>query len=344
MKRTIFSLICGGILGAVLVLNACRKVDYRLPAYPAQFYVPAGWPAPQYDFTQNPLTDEGVELGRYLFYEGRLSKNGMHSCASCHEQSDAFTHEDHAYAHGFAGDTYRNPPGIFNMAWYSEYLQDGSQKKLEQVFIDHINSPIDMGESSASVIATLKEDATYRRLFRAAFGDPEINEERIGTALAQFVLTIISDNSKYDKVKRGEAVFSLSEQLGYDIFRNKCAGCHKEPLFTDMSYRNIGLPVDATRKDYGRMRVTGNRADSLKFRVLSLRNSQFTRPLGHDGRFFSFTNLYMHYNAGVVNGPTTDPGVVPSISLTAFEQGQLTSFLQTLTDSTLVINPKFRAP
>jgi len=344
MKRYVLILIIGFISAGTLLLESCRKIDYVKPATPVSFVVPAGWPQPEYDFAQNPLTLEGIELGRHLFYETQLSKTNHISCASCHEQVSGFTHQDHAFAHGHGGDTYRNPPGIYNMAWYKEFLQDGSKKKLEDVYIGHINSPIDMGETVENVIAKLKTDAKYSSMFRAAFGDAEINTDRMTKALSQFVLTIVSNNSKYDKVKRGETTFSLPEQLGYDIFKTKCGTCHKEPLFTDMSYRNIGLTVDPDRNDFGRMKVTGSSSDSLKFRVLSLRNAQLTRPFSHDGRFFSYTNMYMHYNNGVVNGPTTDPLLSTGIPLSNFEQGQLTAFLNTLTDSVMINDKRFIHP
>jgi cytochrome c peroxidase len=344
MRRYIV-LIFSFIIGGAILLNACKHDSVFGPATTVSFINSPGWPSPQYNFSSNPLTEEGILLGRYLFYDGRLSKDGNFPCSSCHEQSVGFTHEDHALAHGYGGNsTTRNPPGIYNMAWYKEYFQDGSMKKLEDVYISHITAPNEMAETIDNVISKLKQDATYRRLFRAAFGDGEINADRMAKALSQFVLTIVSNNSKYDKVKRGEATFSLPEQLGYDIFKTKCATCHQEPLFTDFSYRNIGLTLDPGLKDFGRMKVTGNRNDSLKFRVLSLRNCQLTRPFTHDGRFFSFTNIYMHYNAGVVNGPTTDPLVVPGIPLSNFEQGQLTAFLSALTDSVMISNPKFIKP
>lgn len=334
------------IVGGSILLNACRKKDaYVPPPTPVSFQVPAGWPPVQYNFAANPLTEEGILLGRYLFHEGRLSKDGNYPCASCHEQVSGFTHEDHPLAHGYGGNhTYRNPPGIYNIAWYKEYFQDGSAKALEDVFITHITAPNEMGETVDNVLNKLRQDASYRRLFKAAFGTEEINADRMTKALSQFVLSIVSNNSKYDKVKRGEATFTLAEQLGYDIFKNKCASCHQEPLFTDFSYRNIGMPIDNLLQDFGRMRVTGNKADSLKFRVLSLRNSAATRPFGHDGRFFSYTNMYMHYNSQVVNGPTTDPAVVPSIPLSNFEQGQLTAFLSTLTDSVMINNANYARP
>lgn len=344
MKRYIV-IIFSFIIGGAMLLNACKHDTFIPPTTPVNFINPAGWPAPQYNFSSNPLTEEGILLGRYLFYDGRLSKDGNFPCSSCHGQPSGFTHDDHALAHGYGGSfTTRNPTGIFNMAWYNEYFQDGSMKKLEDVYISHITAPNEMAETVDNVIAKLKQDATYKKLFRAAFGDYEINADRMTKALSQFVLSIVSNNSKYDKVKRGEATFTLSEQLGYNIFQSKCISCHAGELFTDFTYRNIGLPLDPVLHDFGRMKVTNNRNDSLKFRVPSLRNCGLTRPFTHDGRFFSFTNMYMHYNNGVVVGPTTDPLVVPGIPLSNFEQGQVTAFLNTLTDSVLITNPRFSKP
>lgn len=344
MKRVVI-IVFFFITGGSILLNACRRDSYVPPPTPITLQNPAGWPAMQYNLSANPITEQGVLLGRYLFHDGRLSKDGNYPCSSCHEQAAGFTHEDHPLAHGYGGShTNRNPPGIYNMAWYSAYFQDGSMKKLEDVYISHITAPNEMAETVENVLNKLRQDATYRTLFRNAFGTEDITEDRMTKALSQFVLTIVSNNSKYDKVKRGEATFSLPEQLGYDIFKNKCSSCHQEPLFTDFTYRNIGMPLDNSLMDFGRMKVTNNKADSLKFRVLSLRNSQLTRPFGHDGRFFSFTNMYMHYNSQVVNGPTTDPAVVPGIPLSNFEQGQLTAFLNTLTDSVMLNNPKFAKP
>jgi cytochrome c peroxidase len=344
MKRyivVIFLFITGG----AFLLNACKHDTYVGPLTPVTFVNPPGWPSPQYNFSANPLTEEGILLGRYLFYDGRLSKDGNFPCSSCHEQAAGFTHEDHPLAHGYGGNhTNRNPPGIYNMAWYKEYFQDGSMKNLEDVYISHITAQNEMAETVDNVIAKLKGDVIYKRLFRSAFGDDEITSERMTKAISQFVLSIVSNNSKYDKVQRGEATFSLAEQLGYGIFQSKCVTCHKEPLFTDFTYRNIGMALDNDLKDFGRMRVTNNKNDSLKFRVLSLRNCQVTRPFGHDGRFFSFTNMYMHYNGQVINGPTTDPLVVPNIPLSNFEQGQLTAFLNALTDSVMLNNPKYGKP
>lgn len=345
MKRIVFIIVFALITGGSMLLKSCKHETLYNPLTPVAFVTPQGWPAPEYNFAGNPLTEEGIALGRELFYDGRLSKDGNYPCSSCHEQVSGFTHEDHPLAHGYGGNhTNRNPPGIYNMAWYKEYFQDGSMKKMEDIYISHITAPNEMAETVENVIDKLKDDAKYRAMFRAAFHTTEINADLMTKAISQFVLTIISNNSKYDRVKRNEATFTLPEQLGYDIFKTKCSTCHKEPLFTDFSYRNIGMTLDPDLKDQGRKKVTGLSSDSLKFRVLSLRNAQSTRPFGHDGRFFSFTNMYFHYDHQVVNGPTTDPLVVPGILLSSFEQGQLTAFLNTLTDSVMINNPKFKKP
>src|ERR1041384_5572755 len=138
-------------------------------------------------------------------------------------------------------------------------------------------------------------------MFKGAFGEDNINTQRLTKALSQFIVMMVSSNSKYDRVMRGEDTFNLPQQLGYDIFKRKCASCHTEPLFTDFSYRNAGLTADDYLQDYGRMKITNNANDSLKFKVPSLRNAQVTFPYGHDGRFYSLLDVMSHYTHGVVN-------------------------------------------
>jgi len=163
-------------------------------------------------------------------------------------------------------------------------------------------------------------------------------------ALSQFVLTMVNNNSKYDKVKRGEATFNLAESLGYDIVKNKCVTCHTEPLFTDNSFRNVGLPINNNIKDYGRITITRNAVDSLKFRVPSLRNVEWTAPYGHDGRFNNLDLVMEHYRSKVVDGPTTDPLVKNKIPISNFEIGQIKAFLYTLTDNNYLNDQRFSAP
>jgi cytochrome c peroxidase len=194
----------------------------------------------------------------------------------------------------------------------------------------------------AHVMDKLKTDTAYKRMFRRAFGSEEVSQDRILRALTQFLISMVSARSKYDQVLQGQASFTAQEQNGYAVFRAKCTGCHTEPLFTDFSFRNIGLPIDAGLKDYGRMRVTGNREDSLKFRVPSLRNNAFTAYYAHDGRFSLPRHMIQHYRNGVVQSPTLDPVLVNGITLSDPEENDLVSFLRTLSDSAFLNNPRFK--
>lgn len=319
--------------------------NYYFKPRPVRFIVPKGWPRPAYDFSKNPLTEEGIALGKKMFYDGRFSKDGNISCGSCHQQFGAFNTYDHNLSHGFNNSlTTRNAPGLYNLAWQKEFMWDGGINHLDLQPLAPITAGNEMGESIEVVISKLRSDKEYRKLFSAAFGDESITYQRIGRAMSQFLLQLVSSNSKYDKVMRGEATFILPEKLGYNIFRSKCSGCHTEPLFTDFSYRNTGMAVDNTLNDFGRMKITGNKDDSLKFRVPSLRNVAMTFPYGHDGRFFSLMSVFEHYRAGMVVSPATDSLLRKRLDLSNFEIGQLTAFLYTLTDSSFLMDQRFAAP
>ena len=152
----------------------------------------------------------------------------------------------------------------------------------------------------------------------------------------------MSVNSKYDKVKRGETSFTAEEQQGYTVFTSHCSSCHREPLFTDFSFRNIGLEVDPGLRDHGRMRVTGLSGDSLKFRVPSLRNLEFTSYYFHDGRVSLPRHAIQHYRFGINAGPTLDPLLTNGINLTNTEENQLVAFLRTLSDSGFLKDARYR--
>jgi cytochrome c peroxidase len=335
------------ITGGSLVLESCSELDAldRPKGTPLTFEVPEGFPPPAYDFNRNPLTKEGVELGRHLFYEGRLSKDGRFPCASCHQQIAGFTTFEHDLSHGYNhSHTKRNAPGLANLAWQVAYRQDGSAATLEAVSLAHITAPDEMAETIPNVIAKLEQDAQYKQLFKAAYGDERITDERILKAITQFLLTMVSADTKYDQVRKGQANFTAQEQNGYQVFQAKCATCHKEPLFTDFSYRNIGLPVQTFLNDYGRMRVTNNRADSLKFRVPSLRNVDITSYYTHDGRSATMRHMVEHYRSRVEQGPTLDPLLANGITMTNTELDNVLAFLRTLSDQNFITYPKFGAP
>ncbi|MFT3949403.1 MAG: cytochrome c peroxidase [Agriterribacter sp.] len=344
MKRSvlyIFSLLLAGLLA----VEGCKKQNEGAGApTPLTFTVPDGFPVPVYTFENNTPTEQGFQLGKKLFYDGRLSKDGNFPCASCHQQFAAFATIDHALSHGFDNQfTTRNAPGLFNIAWMKTLHWDGGINHIEVQPLAPIEATNEMAETMDNIIVKLNADATYRQMFKAAFGEGEIDSQRMLKALAQFVAMIVSDDSKYDRVKEGRAAFTIAEESGYKIFQAKCASCHTEPLFTDDSFRNTGLPVDDVLKDYGRMRITGDPADSLKFKVPSLRNVFATFPYGHDGRFYSVGAVIDHYRNGVVNSTTTDPLVKNKIPITDYEKLDLLSFLATLTDSTLINDPRFAA-
>lgn len=312
---------------------------------PLKFVVPAGWPQPRYNFKNNPLTKEGFELGRKLFYDEKLSKDSTISCASCHQQFGAFATYDHNLSHGYNNTlTTRNAPALQNLAWQKEFMWDGGIVHLDLQPMAPLTAKNEMGETLENVIKKLNRDTAYKRMFKAAFGLPLINTQKMNMALSQFVLMLVSSNSKYDKVMRGEAEFVLPEKLGYEIFKKKCSSCHAEPLFTDFSYRNTGLKLDTTLNDYGRMKITGDKRDSLKFKVPSLRNVAITAPYGHDGRFFSLQNVYEHYRNKMVVTENTDSLLLHKIPLSNYETGQLTAFLHTLTDTSFLKNPMFAPP
>ena len=337
----ILTLICFIVAGTVL-LDSCKKHNF-VSAHPIEFVNPPGFPQPTYNFSANPLTEEGFLLGRKLFYDGKLSSTSNVYCGSCHQPTAAFTTFEHDRSHGINGNhTLRNAPGIFNLAWYPYFNQDGNANSLWQVYENHITHPKEMGETISNVLTKLQKDTSYKRMFLAAFGSETITSGKMYKALDQFVVSLVSSNTKYDKVMQGYESFTASQQSGYNIFQSKCGSCHSGIFFTDFSFRNIGLEVDPALSDYGRMRVTNKSSDSIKFRVPSLRNLDFTSYYLHDGRINFPRNVLKFYQTGIKQSPTLDPLLTNGIQLTQTEEDNLVEFLRTLSDSTFLNNARFR--
>lgn len=325
------------------LINACRKGQEDIPGKTSlTFTVPPGFPAPLYDFSKNPLTEEGFQLGKMLFYDGRLSKDGNYPCASCHQQIAVFGTYDHDLSHGY-GDQHsnRNATPLFNLAWKDAFHVDGKFNSLEDECLDPIQKPNQMAEEIGNVLTKLRSDPHTLHMFKAAFGTEEITIERMQKALAQFTISMITANSKYDQVKKGENVYTDYEQRGYQLYKTNCASCHPEPMFTDYTYRNTGLSVDPYLKDYGRMVVTGRKEDSLKFKVPSLRNVSITYPYMHDGRYKSLKACIEHYGNNFQQSSTLDPSLINGIHFTSDQEIDLVAFLRALTDSTLTKDPRF---
>jgi cytochrome c peroxidase len=306
-----------------------------------QLKLPDSLPPPVYDFSKNPLTQQGIALGRYLFYDAKLSKDSSVSCGFCHQQFAAFGHFDHAISHGVLGRTgNRSVPSLFNLIWQKDFMWDGGVNHLDIQPLTPITDENEMGMDLKELIDRLQGNKTYKKLFKDAFGTEQVTSQRMFRALAQFMATMISFESRYDSVMRGEpgVVFTAEERGGYRTFQQKCAACHKEPFFTDFSIRNNGLPYLPSMNDVGRMRVTNNTADYLKFKVPSLRNILVSSPYMHDGRFFDIFQVFAMYDHGQEKGNTIDPLVKDGIPLSEKEQRQLYMFLNTLTDKKFLKN------
>ena len=310
--------------------------------------LPDNFPEINYDLSANPPTKNGVELGKKLFYDGKLSANGFISCGFCHEQRFAFTHHGHQFSHGIDDlEGTRNAPAIQNLAFQTEFAWDGATSHLDLFPIIPITNEVEMGETMTNVLSKLQADSEYQRLFASAFEDAEVSNENFLKALAQFMVTMISSNSKYDKYVRNEegGKFSDLEKEGLAVFESKCATCHASDLFTDNSFRNNGLPPYPGIDDIGRAEVSGSAADNYKFKVPSLRNVAITAPYMHDGRFGSLQSVLNFYNSGVRESETSDPILKQNerlgIVLTTDEREALIAFLNTLTDNEFLEDERF---
>ncbi|HMU45447.1 MAG TPA: cytochrome c peroxidase [Chitinophagaceae bacterium] len=327
------------------ILGACRKEQSTKGLELMEQEIPSSFPQPYYTFYDNPLTKEGFELGRKLFYDERLSVDNLHPCSSCHQQIAAFGTYEHDRSHGVHNShTLRNAPVLFNLAWNTSFHWDGEFKTLSDEAVHPITGSLEMGETLEDIIKKIQDDPYYKEQFKKVFNYPFIKPEYILKALAQFTGSIVSANSKYDRYKKGEVAFTAEEENGYQLFKSKCATCHPEPLFTDFSLRNIGLPVDPFLNDFGSMRITGKSEDSLKFKVPTLRNVNISANYMHDGRFNTLQQCLNFYRSGVQQSTTLDPLLINGIPMTNSEVNDMMSFLKTLTDSTIMSNPKFIQP
>ncbi|MEL7529824.1 MAG: cytochrome c peroxidase [Bacteroidota bacterium] len=343
-------------LGVILGLAACKepKPPIELPAAeydPSLYEIDHGYfPKPDLP-PDNPLTNAGVELGRMLFYENRLSKGNIQACASCHVQRDGFS-DARQFSEGVEGKLgLRQAMAIFNMPWHKGFFWDGRAANLREQALLPIQDPLEMNETLENVVEKLSAERQYTDQFIRAFGDEQISSERIALALEQFMLTIYSFDSKYDKVLFGEASFTDAEQRGRDLFftefdpsgavkGGECFHCHGGFDFTNHEYMNNGLDTESEMTDLGAYSVNNNPSFKASFKVPSLRNIALTAPYMHDGRFATLEEVLTHYNSGVKSSPSLDPlmqfNVNPGLNLSAQDKSDLIAFLHTLTDSSLI--------
>lgn len=329
------------IVFIVAIVSCSKKDDIVIPRVDnplLELQIPSNFPELNSGIDDNYPTKYGVLLGETLFNEKRLSENNTISCASCHQQEHAFA-DNATQSIGIYGRVgLRNVPPLQNLAFLKFYNWDGSKLQLENQPIVPIITHEEMNSSILEVIGKIDNDADYKTLFKNAFGDETITPERIYKSLAQYEYTLISSNSKYDRVRRNEGDhFTDIEALGYEVFKLKCQSCHSTELFTDQSFRNIGFPVNPSIEEAGRGRVTGIATDYMSFRVPSLRNAEFTAPYGSFGQFPTIKSVLDYLSNGVLPAENLDPILKNNgnkIPLTESEKQQLIAFIKTLSDST----------
>ena len=336
------------VLSSGISCSQDHEGEYVLLNDELELKIPANFPELVYDTTKNPPTEQGFALGKKLFYDGKLSANGFISCGFCHEQRFAFTHHGHQFSHGIDDlEGVRNAPAIQNAAFMRHFAWDGATAHLDLFPIIPITNEVEMGETVSNVLAKLKADGEYQLLFANAFENGAVSSENFFKALSQFMVMMISSNSKYDKYVRKEdgVTFTPIESRGMEIFEQQCASCHKTALFTDDSFRNNGLPPYPGLNDLGYAEVSGSAGDNYKFKVPSLRNVAVTAPYMHDGRFGSLQSVLDFYTNGVKDSETLDPLLKQNnrlgIALSAEDKLALIAFLKTLTDETYLNDKRF---
>jgi len=311
--------------------------------------------------SDNPLMTQGILLGRMLFYEKMLSRDGTQACASCHLQEFGFT-DTARFSLGIKKlPGKRQAMSVFNMAWNSNgFFWDGRATLLRHQSLKPIQDDLEMDETLANVVTKLQASSMYRMHFKNAFGTETIDTILISKALEQFMNSIVSNNSKYDDYLAGKYTLSTDEERGRFLFFTEynpafpinsgadCAHCHSGNNFENDKYMNNGIDIDANFTDIGREKVTGNASDKAKFKVPSLRNVGLTAPYMHDGRFKTLDEVIDHYNM-VKSSSTLDASFqqqVPNggLKLTSTDKKALVAFLKTLTDTKLMTNPEYTNP
>jgi cytochrome c peroxidase len=326
------SIVVAILLSAPLV-SACQPEE--LVTIPDTF---PKMPVPD----NNQLTRERVDLGKRLFYEPMLSRTGEIACSSCHKQEHAFA-DPRQFSEGVEGRLGdRNAPPLFNLAWNTSFFWDGNAPTLEHQVIGPIVNPLEMDMKMTDVVDRVAMDGSYVRQFEAAYGrkpDPE----GVTKAIASFMRTMVSGDSRHDRFVRGDrTALNEGEQRGRELFfseRAECFHCHVGFNLTNNGFHNNGTRLDDL--DLGREKITERASDHGKFKVPSLRNVAVTAPYMHDGSLATLEDVVEHYSKGGQGHPNTDP-TIHALDLTDGEKADLAAFLGTLTDGAFLSDPRFQ--
>ena len=307
----------------------------------------------------NPVTVEGVNLGRHLFYDPILSSDSNLSCAGCHKQANAFSDSPTKFSVGRENTLMkRNTMALFNLAWYPALFWDGRAASIEDQVSHPMRSPDEMNIEWTLAVERLNRSKPYRKMFADAYENQAIDSVKITNAIAQFLRTLISHQSKYDQVISGNGRFNKDEEAGFVLVnlqtKGDCLHCHTtdaDALGTTLLFSNNGLDAVSNPGDYedkGRGAVSGNTGDNGKFMIPSLRNVAVTAPYMHDGRFNTLEEVLDFYSTGVNQSINIDSKMEfahrGGAQLTTEEKQQIISFFKTLTDSVFIMNPDFSNP
>ncbi|HET6226332.1 MAG TPA: cytochrome c peroxidase [Bacteroidia bacterium] len=347
--KILFSIFC--IIGVFIGFVDKRPTPYVFPDLPTFPEMPVS--------AQNPVTYEGMQLGRYLFYDPILSQDSSMSCASCHQQKYAFSDAPKAFSTGLHKTSLtRNTLPLFNLAWYPSFFWDGRALTLEQQVLFPVKSHEEMDLDWITASKRVTGSTFYRSQFQHAFGKSAIDSTDIAYAIAQFLRTLISYQSKYDLVYMRKATFTDQEYNGFelvnDMTRGDCLLCHTtdgDALGTTAKFSNNGLDsiVNATEySDAGLGKTTNKLSDNGKFKIPSLRNIALTAPYMHDGRFKTLEEVLDFYSEGVHFCANIDSKMefarTGGSKLTSTEKKNIIAFLNTFTDSVFISNPAFSNP
>jgi cytochrome c peroxidase len=303
------------------------------------------WPNKIYQVKDKSHLEDLTLLGKILFYDPILSLDSSTSCSSCHSPFNAFAHTDHALSHGIDNKIgFRNAPTLVNLAYQPIFMWDGAINHLEMQSLAPITNPDEMNESIEQVVSKLNNQSFYRILFKKAFQDSIITGTKTLKAIAAFIASIESKESKYDLVMNGNEVFTEQEKNGFQLFSQHCSNCHTPPLFTNFSFQNNGLIPDTTLVDGGRIRQTKDTTDSLKFKVPTLRNVEFTFPYMHDGRFKTLTEVLNFYIGNTHKNPMMANELKSVSNLSSNDKVDLIAFLLTLSDRKFLFDKRYAYP
>ncbi len=345
----IFSFLLFGIL------LSCNRDTGETAANPFIIEIPFGFP--QFDLPDdNPMTVEGIALGKKLFYEKQLSGDNSQSCGSCHQAAKAFSDTGAVSIgiDGISGD--RSAMPLVNVLWADNFFWDGRAKSLENQALGPVVNPIEMHETWPNAVSKIQDDPQYSILFKKAFDTNIVDSILIAKAIAQFERTLISGNSKFDKYLRGETDLTGAEFAGLDLFLIEgpidgnpngadCFHCHGMPLFTDHLFHNNGIDEESEWTDLGLYEISNNPLDKAKFKTPTLRNIAFSAPYMHDGRFKTLEEVIDFYNTGGHTSTTLDPLMKnpdTGLLLSPENKANLIAFLHTLSDSSFITNPAFQ--